>query len=223
MIRTLTLLATAALVGCASGVSQTTPPSQTLAQAHAPFQSQSTMRRQSTCPAAPGGTGVLPDGDFSQANDPGNRETGLQKGTNFAPDWTVTRDTIDFEGTGGPWTAPNGMCSVDLDGTPGAGGAKTVAFPTNDGSVYQVSFQFSGNGACPPRYKVMIVAAAGTGQTFTWDTRNHHDAQHGFFQQETWNFTAVGPKTSIAFVSRDPHPETALCGPIIAGVAVAQQ
>ncbi len=114
------------------------------------------------------------------------------------------------------------MCSLDLDGTPGAGGVATATFPTTKGDVYDVGFLFSGNGACAPRFKVMIVAAAGKEQTFTWDIAGHHDAQHGFFQEESWSFTAAGAQTSIAFVSRDPKPQSATCGPVLTAVSVTK-
>jgi hypothetical protein len=51
------------------------------------------------CPALSGGTGILPDGDFSQAADPPTLGDDDKKGIVFAPDWEVSQRTIDFMGT----------------------------------------------------------------------------------------------------------------------------
>src|ERR1700761_4252219 len=95
------------------------------------------------CPALPGGTGILPDGDFSQALDPGDMFNEPHKGTIFAPDWAVMKRTIDFNGS--TFWNIGGYCSVDLDGN-NAGGILTGAFSTQKGTSYTVSFLLSGNG-----------------------------------------------------------------------------
>ena len=72
------------------------------------------------CPALPSGTGILRDGDFSRADYPGSNVPTYSAGQHFAPKWVVTGKTIDFAGS--YFKTPNGLCSVDLDGTPGPGG-----------------------------------------------------------------------------------------------------
>src|ERR1700722_4888294 len=62
---------------------------------------QSIQRNASgDCGSLPSGTGILRDGDFSQAPNPGN-DTGVGPGTTFAPHWMSSGPrTIDFYGTG---------------------------------------------------------------------------------------------------------------------------
>src|SRR5207342_1988734 len=84
------------------------------------------------CPAIPGGTGILADGDFSLAIDPGNTAPTFPKGSKFAPRWKVSKGEIDFNGTtfcGFSW-----YCSVDLDGI-GTGGIKSKNFQVTAGTT----------------------------------------------------------------------------------------
>src|SRR5580658_4117989 len=88
--------ASAFLAGC--GGSQ--PP---IGRAAMPQGAASRMRTASTsgdCPALSGGTGILPDGDFSQALDPGDSGPVYAKGYVFAPDWVVSKGNINFDGAG---------------------------------------------------------------------------------------------------------------------------
>jgi hypothetical protein len=41
-----------------------------------------------------GGTGILPDGDFSQAIDPEQKGPTYKKGYVFAPDWEISKGNI---------------------------------------------------------------------------------------------------------------------------------
>lgn len=225
MGRSLALVAVAVfLVGCA-GASFSPPqlgagPLRSLARS----QSHSVAPQQSSnCPANPGGSGILADGDFSQASiPPGGQGLALRKGTIFAPGWIVTGPkTIDFNGPGNPnWQPPNGLCNVDLDGTPGPGGIKHSSFATKRGAKYTVAFLFSGNGACPPTVKTMNVLAGRSQFTqFLWDTSNGNDAQNGKFAQETWGFTAFHTSTTLSFESKDPVGN---CGPIVAAISVTR-
>src|ERR1700729_2464629 len=69
------------------------------------------------CVPYPGGSGLLADGDFSRGVNPlGGAE--FASGFSFAPDWIVIKGNVDFQGTGDGWAkAPDGICSVDLDGS----------------------------------------------------------------------------------------------------------
>jgi uncharacterized protein DUF642 len=207
------------LTGCGGGAatqSALSPLStqRTLAQRSHPF------TPQANCAPVPGGSGILPDGDFSQAPDPpGFGQIGVPAGTVFAPQWVVTGQTIDFYGSQNPyWTFPNKLCNVDLDGTPGPGGITHSKFETKRGKAYTVSFVFSGNGTCGPTVKQMEVGV-GTNQSklFTWDISNGNDANHGHFAQATWGFEAHHRKTVLHFVSLDPPGN---CGILIAGISV---
>jgi uncharacterized protein DUF642 len=158
------------------------------------------VAQSGNCPPAPGGTGLLTDGDFSGAPWPGILKT-YSAGQEFAPDWRVTEATIDLNGT--YFQTPNGLCSVDLDGTPGYGAVRHKHIPTTVGQAYTVSFLFSGNGGGPPFVKHMRIRADFQYRNYSWDVRHSHDAQHGQWQQESWIFTARGPGTWLTFDSLD--------------------
>src|ERR1700728_2788556 len=91
MVAALTLLA-----GC--GGSQLAPtsskPSGAMAQSR-PHQASGSYN----CPSNPNGTGILPDGDFSQVAD---ESYGYKKGQIFAPSWEVSKGTTDFYSSTGP-------------------------------------------------------------------------------------------------------------------------
>ena len=77
--------AVAILAGCGGSQAQMAAPSVVSpAASHV-----RTASGSGNCPALPGGTGILTDGDFSQAPDPGS-EQGLPAGTKFASDWVVS-------------------------------------------------------------------------------------------------------------------------------------
>jgi hypothetical protein len=193
--------------------------------------SRPTVARLSTsnCPVNPPGNGILTDGDFSQAPDPGS-DQGIPVGTKFAPDWIVSERTIDFYGSGVSWDEPHGMCSVDLDGSgpQGVGAIEHSPVPTTVGAKYVIRFVLSGNVNCgggqgnPSAKKLLVEAVSkrGTiGQIFYWHTAHHHDAQHGDFLTKRFAFTALNDKTSFVFQSLD-KPVKSNCGPVIAGVSV---
>jgi len=94
------------------------------------------------CDALSSGTGILKDDDFHEAMYPGIYET-FSKGADFAPGWNVTLRTIDF--TGSMFSPPDGVCTVDLDGTPGVGAIRH-SLATSPSANYSVTFLFSGNG-----------------------------------------------------------------------------
>jgi Protein of unknown function (DUF642) len=158
------------------------------------------------------------DGDFSGAPDPGGGLPTFGHGSVFAPDWVVTKRTIDLYGSTA-WPNLDGLCSVDLDGTPGRGGIKHAAFTTTPGTAYNVTFVFSGNGACGPTVKTMKIKATG-GQTtqLTWDISNGNDAQHDIFTQPTWQFSAKNSATTLSFTSLDTGHGN--CGPVVTAISV---
>lgn len=196
-------------------------------EARRPSASQASTK----CPSKPNGNGILTDGDFSQAPDPGSWQ-GIPVGTKFAPDWVVSERTVDFYGSGVSWDEPYGLCSVDLDGSGRAGvGAITHApVMTTVDATYTIGFVMSGNANCArgqgnPRVKRLLVEAVsrnGTiGKVFAWNTAHDHDAQHGDFARLHWRFTALSDKTSFVFQSLD-RPDHSNCGPIVAGMAVKE-
>ncbi len=187
--------------------------------------------KASNCPASPSGSGILTDGDFSQAPDPGSWQ-GIKVGTEFAPDWVVAQNTIDFYGPTGAWHVPGNLCSVDLDGSgpSGVGAIAHTPTETTAGTTYNVTFLFSGNRHCAryqrgPRIKTMLVEAEAQAKTqggvFYWNTAHNHDAEHGVFTIESWTFKAVDRTTTLEFQSLD-QPITSNCGPVVAAISLTQ-
>jgi hypothetical protein len=180
------------------------------------------------CRAWPGGSGILVDGDFSQAQKPSGAHATFSKGAYLAAEWKVTRGSIDLQSYGSDAKPPHHVCSVDLDGW-SVGAIEHDAIPTTASTSYTVTFLFSGNGRsnCPadePPVKTMSVRAAGQAQRFTWDTSNGNNAENGDFAPETWTFAAIGPMTKLAFVSLDGTKKNRnfICGPVVAAVSVSQ-
>lgn len=183
------------------------------------------------CPPNPGGNGILTDGDFSQAPDPGSWQ-GIPVGTKFAPDWVVSERTIDFYGSDVSWNEPHALCSVDLDGSgkQGVGAIKHAPVLTTVDAAYTIRFILSGNVNCGPsqgnpRVKRLLVEAVSKsgmiGKVFSWNTAHGHDAQHGDFVTKRWRFAAIGKKTSFVFQSLD-RPNKSNCGPVVAGMSVTE-
>jgi hypothetical protein len=188
-------------------------------------------RPPANCLANPRGSGILTDGDFSQAPDPGS-DQGIPVGTKFAPDWVVSERTIDFYGSDVSWDEPHALCSVDLDGSghKGVGAITHVPVQTTVDAAYTISFILSGNVNCAPsqgnprvkRLLVEAVSESGTiGQVFHWNTAHGHDAQHGDFSEKRFRFTALSENTSFVFQSLD-RPDKSNCGPVVAGMSVTE-
>lgn len=227
MTRIAILTVASLLVGCSGSAATQSilAPTQALAE----NQARTLAPQQLFCPPAPGGSGILPDGDFSKAPDPSVTQ-GLGVGTKFAPDWIVRERTIDFYGPGDAWKVPHNECVVDLDGS-GSKGAGAIAHSPVElqiGRTYTLGFLFSGNKHCAhyqhgPPIKTMLVEAAGLratlGQIFYWNTANGHDAEHGVFEPRTWTFKAANRRTEFYFKSLD-RPITTNCGPVVAGVSL---
>ncbi len=173
------------------------------------------------CPALPGGTGILPDGDFSQAIDPEQKGPTYKKGYVFAPDWEVSKGNIDFNGSLG-WGGAglDNLCSVDLDGYYKVGGIKTSAFQTDQGASYTLSFVFSGNGGGPPTVNTMKVAIDHQFTTFTWNISGGKDVQNNDYATETWKFTGGKEPAILTLISEDPKKST--YGPVVAGMAITK-
>lgn len=207
MARYNALLALALVAGCAGfGTRGTTVPTQSV-------QMLVRVAPATNCPALSGGTGILADGDFSKATQPGSYMS-FNKGQRFAPSWRVVKGTIKLISS--TYWNVDGLCSVDLDGgTAGAVAHKSLATSVN--AKYTVTFFLSGNGDGGPVVKTLKVSAASRSTTFTWDTSNGNDARHGKYAKKSWAFTAINATTSLKFASLDP-PGT--YGPVLAGLSV---
>jgi len=173
------------------------------------------------CPVDRHGTGILPDGDFSQTPDPGYGFYELFLGQSFAPAWTVGKRTVDFVGSK-YWNVGH-FCSVDLDGR-NAGGIYSTSFTTKRGASYQVEFILSGNGAfdrSDPSIKTVSLQAENQIHVFTWNVSGGNDAQHGRYTYQTWTFQANRTETTLTLLSRDHRASAA--GPVVADISVTRK
>jgi hypothetical protein len=177
------------------------------------------LTQSGNCPALKGGTGMLPDGDFSQALDPGDINLTVSQGTAFAPSWIVALGNVDFNGS--TYWDMGGYCSVDLDGFNTVGAVATNSFRTSRGKTYIVSFLMSGNGGAPPTIKTMTLIANRHFTAFTWDTSNNNDVEHGVTQWETWSFRSGGGPVTLEFLSTDPPGSGR--GIVVAAVSVVRK
>jgi len=126
----------------------------------------------------------------------------------------VTARTIDYMGS--YWLASAGKRSVDLDGTPGAGGIAQT-FATGSGQEYVVAFDLTGNPECPPPIKRIQVSAAGQSAVFTVDPSGKTRTAMGW-EKKSWRFTANAASATLQFQSLDGAEEK--CGPVIDNVSV---
>lgn len=205
--RCLAMLGAAILAGCAGFGAQTALAPTQITQGD----SRSPLVK---CPAEPGGSGLLVDGDFSKATQPASY-TLYTKGQNLAPSWHVANGSVKLISS--TYWSVGGLCSVDLDA--GAGG--TIAhkrFATTAGTKYKVTFLLSGNGDGGPTVKSLKVVASGHSMTFTWDTSGGNDPRHGKYAKKSWTFTAAAPATTLKIVNLDSPPTT--YGPVVAGFSV---
>jgi len=202
------------LAGCSGAQPMIASKATTASTSHA----RTTSTSYGNCPAVQGGTGILPDGDFSEAMNPGDHNITPNKGTVFAPDWEVSKGNVDFNGT--TYWDMDGLCSVDLDGDLTVGGIKSSAFRTKKVGTYKLSFVMSGNGHCSPTIKTMKISVDHQFATFTWDTASGYDVQNGDYATEAWQFYGR-PLSTLHFVSQDPPGSG--CGIVIAGMAVTQK
>lgn len=208
MARCTALVFAFSLAGCAANFGPSGPAS--------PAQPFARANPATNCPKLSGGTGLLTDGDFSQAVQPAST-LGFSKGQSFAPSWHVSKNTIDFVSS--TYWNMNGLCSVDVDGgNNGAVAHKSLV--TTAGAKYTVTFFLSGNSDGPPAVKTLKVSAASQSATFTWDTSNGNDPHHGKFAKKTWSFTASKTKTTLNFTSLDP---VSAYGAVIAGVSLKKK
>jgi len=203
----------AILAGCGGSQGQTGTIPQSAA---------SRVRTASTseeCPALSGGTGILPDGDFSQGENAGTSSPTWYKGQIFAPDWEVSKGNIDFAGSTAYGAGLDGLCSVDLDGYYTVGGIRSSGFRTKKGAKYTLSFLLSGNGHCSPTIKRMKVEMDHQFAAYSWNISSGYDVQNGDYATETWQFRAERLST-LTFVSQDPKGSS--CGAVVGGIVITK-
>jgi len=159
------------------------------------------------------GDNLLVNGSFEEGPNPG-RFLVLSSGSTDIVGWTVTRDTIDYNGTF--LEASDGSRSIDLDGSPGFGGIAQT-FSTIPGQDYLVTFDLAGNPGGPPPIKQMRLEAAGQSADFSFDTTGRSRSDLGW-QAQSWQFTAEDTSTTIEFFSL--NTEGGVDGPTLDNVSV---
>jgi Protein of unknown function (DUF642) len=184
------------------------------------------VRPDANCPAAPAGWApagnILLDGDFNTAVDPGGTFT-----TYFGPgplstsNWRVLSnknvDLVDSAYWGSP--SPGGVCTVDLDGTPGDGGIFETLM-TIPATAYDVRLLLSGSAPQPGTNYVKVIVPGASVNLFYF-TFAGHDVYAGEYDPYCWTFTARKKKTKLTIKSLDPKPLTNSDGGIVTDISVA--
>lgn len=174
-------------------------------------------------PVASGGTGY-PAGNSLVAN--GSFELGpavgsyrmLKAGATDLPGWTVTKGTIDVVGS--YIRAYDGKRSVDLAGSPGAGGIRQV-LNTIPSQTYRLSFDTAGNpdAQCPDRVKTLTVRIGSIVRSFHLDATNRTADDPGWVRQLI-TFRTDSARTPLEFLDpRNPNGNY-ICGPLVDNVIV---
>jgi choice-of-anchor C domain-containing protein len=179
-----------------------------------------------------GAVSAFQNGNFADGiyADPGNNFETLyaNSATSTAiTGWTVVDNSVDWIGSTywqGP--PPDGGRSLDMDGTPGAGGIAQT-FATTPGTTYQVTFELSGNpytgepqrDPYPTKTLGIEVVAGDHYAPFTFDVSDTNMQAMGWVK-ESWVFTATDSATTLTFQSLD-IPNYEYCGPVLGNVAVS--
>jgi choice-of-anchor C domain-containing protein len=161
---------------------------------------------------------LLINGSFEQ---PGGYFGNVPVGSTYITGWVVTRGTIDYSPG---WQCPDGVASLDLDGSPGStnnvGGVRQT-FATVSNQQYQVTFAMAINpdGATNNQLltRTMVVQAAGQSANFTVNELGTTDTNMNWVGQ-SWTFTATNSSTTLEFYSTDA--QNTYYGPTLDNVIV---
>jgi len=173
---------------------------------------------------------LIQNGSFeTYAKDPatwsvaGAIDFNLGPGNTDIAGWTVVNGQIDYaQHSAYTWRAADGVCSIDLGGSPGSGGiSQTLA--TSAGETYTVQFSMSGNpttrwsGEDQPN-KTLRVRAAGRSVDFAFDVAAAENSLEDMkWKLCTFTFVAESDSTTLEiFSTMDPVH----IGPVIDNVSV---
>ncbi len=158
---------------------------------------------------------LITNGSFEIGNYPvGNPAAAtLNTGSMDLSGWTVG-GSIDWLGTYA--LAADGVKSLDLSGN--GHGWVSQTFDTITGKLYHVTFFMAGNPAGGDAIKDLFVNAGGDALQYSFDSTGKSSYFMGW-EQKLFDFTAIGSKTTLAFVSL----EGTGFGPAIDNVKVAAE
>jgi choice-of-anchor C domain-containing protein len=165
--------------------------------------------------AQPHGRNLIVNGSFRLAPKPGSFAT-YGVGSHAIVGWTITKRTVDLIGT--YWASADGGYSLDMDGTPGAGGV-TQTIATVPGKHYRLSFALAGNPDGAPTVKVLAVWVGPIRKVYTFSIAHSSRSNMGW-RSVAWNFVARSPRTRVGFESLDLPGPSNLCGPALSAVSV---
>ncbi len=143
------------------------------------------------------GESILVNGSFEQGLSTGSVLT-LGAGSTAMPGWEVTQATVDLVHKN-HFISSDGNYSVDLTGSPGAGGL-VQQLATIPGQSYLVAFDVAGNPYGAPAVKRVRVEAAGTSAEYTYDTTGLSPSTL-LWRREEFVFTANSNVTGLRFTS----------------------
>jgi choice-of-anchor C domain-containing protein len=112
--------------------------------------------------------------------------------------WTFPGNPGLYVDIGNLWDTTDGVNSVDLNGV--YAGSVSQTFNTVPGATYTVLFDLAGNPGNPQGDKPVEVSAAGTAQTYVFNTVGKGIHNMGWVT-ETFTFTATGPTATLMFKS----------------------
>jgi choice-of-anchor C domain-containing protein len=134
----------------------------------------------------------------------------------WMPHWQVTQGTVDLVTTSFA-AASTGQVSIDLNGWTPGGIAQT--FDTQAGKEYMVSFDLSANPYVPSGERLPVILRAAGQSTQLQAIASGTSMQ---YSRQSWQFTANGEKTELAFISPQPSSYGFNAGPQLDNVSVAE-
>lgn len=131
-------------------------------------------------------------GNYPVANPP---LTTLNTGSTDLSGWTIG-GSVDWVGS--YWPAAEGVRSIDLAGN--GYGWISQTFDTVPGNLYYVTFFMAGNPEGGDPIKDLFVSAGEKASSYSFDTTGKSLFFMGW-EQKLFDFTAVGDKTTLTFLS----------------------
>lgn len=153
----------------------------------------------SVCAAA-AQAATINNGSFESPIVPAGNFAAYSPGSGMLDNWTIAGKNIDHIGAG-YWQASDGVQSLDLNGSQGAGA--TVSQLISGlifGKAYKVLFDMAGNTEGPPRIVSMDVQVGGSAaQSYSFDTDGQTRRNMGWTTM-AYSFTA-GASSLLTFTS----------------------